>query len=122
MRNKYLRCARVLERDFRAVLSCFAYDLPAWTAAKICGDNKQTAHRLNGLLRQHVVALAQTEAKPFVGGIVEIDERYFGPRRVRASAASADVLWAGKFPSSGCSNGRAKASFRSCPTAQKSSL
>jgi transposase len=33
-------------------------------------------------LRQRVVALAQAEAKPFVGGIVEVDESYFGPRRV----------------------------------------
>ena len=83
MRNKYLRRARVLERDFRAVLRCFAHDLPALTAAKMCGVNKNTTHRLYGLLRQRVVALAEAEAKPFVGGIVEIDESYFGPRRVR---------------------------------------
>ena len=83
MRNKYLRRARILERDFRAVLRCFAHDLPALTAAKMCGVNKNTTHRLYGLLRQRVVALAQAEAKPFVGGIVEIDESYFGPRRVR---------------------------------------
>jgi hypothetical protein len=28
MRNNYLRRARVLERDFRAVLRCFAHNLP----------------------------------------------------------------------------------------------
>ena len=83
MRNKYLRRARVLERDFRAVLRCFANDLPALTAAKMCGVNKNTTHRLYGLLRLRVVALAESEAQPFVGGIVEIDESYFGPRRVR---------------------------------------
>ena len=83
MRNKYLRRARVLERDFRAVLRCFANDLPALTAAKMCGVNKNTTHRIYGLLRQRVVALAESEAQPFVGGIVEIDESYFGPRRVR---------------------------------------
>jgi transposase len=82
VRNKYLRCVRVLERDFRAVVRCFAHDLPALTAAKMCGVNKNTTHRLYGLLRQRVVALAQAEAKPFVGGIVEVDESYFGPRRV----------------------------------------
>ena len=83
MRNKYLSHAHISERDFRAVLKCFAHDLPALTAAKLCGLNKNTTHRLYGLLRQRVVALAQAEAKPFVGGIVEIDESYFGPRRVR---------------------------------------
>ena len=67
MRNKYLRRARVLERDFRAVLRCFAHDLPALTAARMCGVNKNTTHRLYGLLRQRVVALAAAEAKPFCG-------------------------------------------------------
>jgi transposase len=69
--------------DFRAVLRCFSHDLPSLTAAKMCGVNKNTAHRLYGLLRQRVVALAEAEAKPFTSGIVEIDESYFGPRRVR---------------------------------------
>lgn len=83
MRNKYLKRARVLERDFRAVLRCFAHDVPALTAAKMCGVNKNTTHRLYGLLRQRIVGLAAAAARPFVGGIVEIDESYFGPRRVR---------------------------------------
>jgi transposase-like protein len=83
MRNKYLKRARVLERDLRAGLRCFAHDVPALTAAKMCGVNKNTAHRLYTLLRERVVALAQAEARPFVGGIVEVDESYFGPRRVR---------------------------------------
>ena len=83
MRNKYLRRAHVLERDFRAVLRGFAHDLPALTVAKMCGLNKNTTHRLYQLLRQRVRTLAEAEARPFVGGIVEIDESYFGPRRVR---------------------------------------
>jgi len=51
----------------------------------MCGGNNNTAHRLYSLLRQRVVALAEVEARPFVGGIVEIDESYFGPRRVRGN-------------------------------------
>ncbi len=30
-----------------------------------------------------MVALAEAEARPFVGGLVAVDESYFGPRRVR---------------------------------------
>src|ERR1017187_452726 len=86
MRNKYLCHAYVLGRDFRAVLRCFAHDLPALTAVKMSGVNKNTAHRLYGLLRQRVVALAEAEAKLFVGGIVEVDESYFGPRRGRGQS------------------------------------
>lgn len=83
MRNKYLVGAHISEADFRAVVRCFGHDLPALTAAKMCGLNKNTTHRLYGLLRQRVVALAAAEARPFTRGIVEIDESYFGPRRVR---------------------------------------
>ena len=61
MRNKYLCRAHVLERDFRAVLRCFAHDLPALTAAKMCGVNKNPTHRVYGLLRQRVVGLAEAE-------------------------------------------------------------
>jgi len=65
------------------MLKCFVHDWPALTAAKLCGLNQNTTHQIYGLLRRRVVALAQREARPFTSGIVEIDESYFGPRRVR---------------------------------------
>ena len=82
MKNKYLKGARISERKFREVLRYFAHDLPVLTAAKLCGLNYRTVHRLCELLRQRVVALAVSESPP-LGGEVEIDESYFGPRRVR---------------------------------------
>lgn len=83
MRNKYLVRARISEVDFRSLLRLWAADVPALGAAKIAGVNKNTTHRLYGLLRQRVVALAEAEAAPFRQGTIEIDESYFGPRRVR---------------------------------------
>ena len=83
MKNKYLRHGHVSEGEFRRVVQCFAQDVSALTAARLCGVNKNTTHRLYTLLRQRVVALAAAEAQPFVGGSVEMDERYLGPRRVR---------------------------------------
>lgn len=82
MKNKYLKGARISERKFREVLRYFAHDLPVLTAAKLCGLNYRTVHRLCELLRQRVVAQAVQESPP-LGGEVEIDESYFGPRRVR---------------------------------------
>ena len=82
MKNKYLKGARISERKFREVLRFFAHDLPVLTAAKLCGLNYRTVHRLCELLRQRVVAQAVQES-PALGGEVEIDESYFGPRRVR---------------------------------------
>ena len=86
MRNKYLVHAHISEVDFRAVLRCFGHDLPALTAAKFCGLRKNTTHRLYTLLRERVGTLAEAQTRPFVGGSVEADESYFGPRRVRGWA------------------------------------
>ena len=82
MKNKYPKGARISERKFREVLKYFAHDVPVLTAAKLCGLNCRTVHRLCELLRQRVVALAVSES-PALGGEVEDDESYFGPRRVR---------------------------------------
>jgi transposase len=82
MKNKYVKGTRISERKFREVLKYFAHDLPVLTASKLCGLNYRTVHRLCELLRQRVVAIAVQES-PSLGGEVEIDESYFGPRRVR---------------------------------------
>jgi transposase len=83
LRNKYLVRARISEADFRSVLRLWAADVPALSASKIAMVNKNTTHRLYSLLRQRVVMLAEAEAAPFRQGTIEIDESYFGPRRVR---------------------------------------
>ncbi len=82
MKNKYLKHARISEHEFRSILELFCADVEALKASRITGVNKNTAHRIYGLLRKRVVELAHAEAAPFAG-CVEVDESYFGPRRVR---------------------------------------
>ncbi len=82
MRNKYLKSGRISEAKFREVLKFFSADLPALTTSKLTGLNYRTVHRLYVLLRQRVIALSLEQARPFTGEI-EVDESYFGPRRVR---------------------------------------
>jgi transposase len=60
----------------------YCADVGALRASKLTGLNKNTTHRLYGLLRARVVEMAKGEAAPFTGN-VEVDESYFGPRRVR---------------------------------------
>jgi transposase len=60
----------------------YCADVGALTASKLTNLNKNTTHRLYGLLRARVVEMAEGEAAPFTGS-VEVDESYFGPRRVR---------------------------------------
>ena len=82
VKNKYLRHARISEHEFRSILELFCADVEALKASRITGVNKNTTHRIYGLLRKRVVELAHAEAAPFAG-CVEVDESYFGPRRVR---------------------------------------
>ena len=77
-----MKHAHLSEREFRQVLKMYCADVGALTASKLTGLNKNTTHRLYGLLRVRVVEMAEGEAAPFTGS-VEVDESYFGPRRVR---------------------------------------
>jgi transposase-like protein len=82
VKNKYLKHARISEREFRSILELFCADVEALKASRLAKVNKNTTHRIYGLLRRRVVELANAEAAPFAG-CVEVDESYFGPRRVR---------------------------------------
>jgi transposase len=63
-------------------LKLFCADIPALTAAGLVGLSVQSTQSLYDGLRLRILALTLAEARPFAGE-VEIDESYFGPRRVR---------------------------------------
>ena len=60
----------------------FCADIPALTAAGLAGLSVQSTQSLYDGLRLRILALTLEEARPFAGE-VEIDESYFGARRVR---------------------------------------
>ena len=60
----------------------FCADVAALTAGKLVRLNRKTSQRIYALLRRRIVELAHEEARRFTGE-VEIDESYFGARRVR---------------------------------------
>ena len=82
MKNKYVKHAHISEVIFRRVLKLFCADIPALTAAGLAGLSVQSTQSLYDGLRLRILALTMEEARPFAGE-VEIDESYFGPRRVR---------------------------------------
>ena len=81
MKNKYLKNAKISEGKFRELLRLFAADIPALTATDLLKLNYRTTHRIYTLLRRRIVELSLQEFAPFFGE-VEVDESYFGPRRV----------------------------------------
>ena len=82
MKNRYVKHAHISEGVFRKVLKLFCADIPARTAAGLAGLSVQSTQRLYDGLRLRIMALTLEEARPFTGE-VEIDESYFGARRVR---------------------------------------
>ena len=82
MRNRYENGTRLSERKYRQILRLFAADIPAIKVAQLCAVNYRITHRLLSLWRDRIVRLTLEEMLPFAGEI-EVDESYFGARRVR---------------------------------------
>jgi len=70
-----------LDTQFRAILKEFSLDSTASETAERTGIGRKSVNRIFHLIRKRVVVLCEGESK--FSGEVEVDESYFGPRRVR---------------------------------------
>lgn len=82
MENRYEKHAMISEEKFREILRAYALDIIVLITSKLYRVNYHTVHRLDRLLRDRVVELVLVDLKPFVGEI-EVDESYYGARRIR---------------------------------------
>lgn len=73
--------ARISRAKFRQLLRLFALDLTATQITALSGLNRNTVNRYLTLIRSAIAEHCQQES-PFSGD-VELDESYFGARRVR---------------------------------------
>ena len=73
--------ARITRAKFRQIIKLFALDLTAIQITALTGLNRNTVNRYLRLIRQAIAEHCQRES-PFSGD-VELDESYFGARRVR---------------------------------------
>lgn len=82
--NKYYRRSRVSEHRFRKLARCFALDLTATDAAVLTGLSRRTVNELYGRIRHRLAEDCERALRAGqAAGEVELDESYFGPRRVR---------------------------------------
>lgn len=81
MKNRYLTNAHISERVFRSVLRCFCNDFDATQTGKITYLSRVTINRLFALFRTRIISCTGQRKK--VDGSVEIDESYFGAKRIR---------------------------------------
>ena len=73
-KNRYYRRSRINEKKFRQLLRCFVMDLTAGISMR----------SINGIyLKPRSQIATSCEQQSPLQGALEVDESYFGPRRVR---------------------------------------
>ncbi len=81
MKNKYVYRSRISEVKFREIVKLFSLDLEADQTAKITGLSRNTINKYYKAFRERIAAICELNS-PLTGEI-EVDESYFGTRRVK---------------------------------------
>jgi len=80
-KNRYFRRSHLSEAKFRAIIRYFAHDLRAWKIAELSGVSRPTINQLFMKLRIRIAQVCNASSP--LSGEGEVDESYFGARRVR---------------------------------------
>jgi transposase len=82
MVNKYIFRSRISEKKFREIIHYFSLDIETTKIAALTGVSRRTLTKIFRAVRERIAEHCEQES-PFESGEVEIDESYFGARRVR---------------------------------------
>lgn len=82
MKNKYLQHSHLDERTFRQILRYFCLDIEAKKVAEMTHISRPSINKLFALFRERIMEICESE-KVCSEGVFEVDESYFGARRVR---------------------------------------
>ena len=116
-KNKYINRSRVSEAKFRDLIKYFSLDLGAQQIAILTNLNRNTVNRYLKLIRKRIAELCESET-PFKGEI-EVDESYFGAKRVRGKRGRGA---AGKTPVFGILQRKGKVYTEIVPDCAKATL
>lgn len=81
-KNLYLTNAHISESKFKEILMYFCADETASKTSFYTKVSRKTVNRIFNLLRKRILELAKEDDKKIKGDI-ELDESYFGPKRIR---------------------------------------
>jgi transposase-like protein len=98
IKNKYANRSKISEKKIRQIVKLFSLDLDASQIAKITCLNRNTINRYVSEIRERIADYCNTQS-PFLGE-VELDESFFGARRVkgkRGRGASGKTIVFGIF-------------------------
>jgi transposase-like protein len=77
-----LKYSKISNYKIKKILKCFSEDLPATKTALLLDFNRKTIDRYYAIFREKILQASIKEME-VVSGEVELDESYFGARRVR---------------------------------------
>jgi transposase len=80
-KNRYYNRSRISEAKFRQLIRYFAMDLTATDCAELTGLSVRSVNGIYQRIRRRLAQ--QCEQVSPLGGELEADESYFGPRRIR---------------------------------------
>jgi transposase len=102
--NRYYKRSKISERKMRQLVRHFALDLTASDAAQLTGLSRRSVTTIFLKIRERIAEECE-RASPFSSCEVEVDESYFGARRVRGKrgrGASGKTIVFGIFKRNGC--------------------
>jgi transposase len=102
MINKYYKRSKISEPVFRHIIKCFALDLTATETAQLSPVSLRSVTVIFDKLRDKIAKWCE-QSTPF-SGTIEVDESYFGPRRIpgkRGRGASGKTIVFGIFKRDG---------------------
>lgn len=82
MFNRYVFRSRISEAKFREILRLFCVDLTSSQISELSGLSRNTINKLLNAIRVRISEQCEVESL-FDQGEIELDESYFGARRVR---------------------------------------
>jgi len=77
-----LKYSKISKYKIKKILKYFSEDLPAVKTASLMGLNRKTIDRYYNIFREKI-AIASMKEMEVISGEVELDESYFGAKRVR---------------------------------------
>lgn len=79
-----IKYSRLTDYQIRKIIQCFYLDLTASQTTEITGFNRNTVNRFFNIFRESILyeSISKTD-KEKIEGEVELDESYFGAKRIR---------------------------------------
>ena len=116
-KKKYINRSRISEAKFREIIKYFSLDLDAQKITTLTRLNRNTINRYLNLIRFRIAEFCESVTP--CQGVVEVDESYFGAKRIRGKRGRGA---AGKTPVFGILQRQGKVYTEIVPDCAKATL